>query len=155
MFRTRFRISTKSILPLINEPENGHRPIPVAIPGGISPVMAADFVERVYAVVARIPQGRVTTYGRIARALGSPRSARMVGWALNSCPAERDLPAHRVVNRNGVLTGALHFGHPDVMRGLLLAEDVTFLGEVTVDLEKHLWDPGDDPSLDHLAVIRT
>lgn len=117
--------------------------------------MPSDFVERVYVVVARIPPGHVTTYGRIARALGSPRSARMVGWALNSCPTERDLPAHRVVNRNGVLTGALHFGHPDVMRALLLAEDVTFLDEITVDLEKHLWDPAGEPSLDYLTVIRT
>jgi methylated-DNA-protein-cysteine methyltransferase-like protein len=117
--------------------------------------MASDFVDRVYEVVARIPKGRVTTYGRIARALGSPRSARMVGWALHASPAELNLPAHRVVNRNGVLSGALHFGHPDVMRSLLLAEEVAFLDDITVDLEKHLWDPADDPSLDHLTLVRT
>lgn len=117
--------------------------------------MASDFVDRMYEVVARIPEGRVTTYGRIARALGSPRSARMVGWALHTSPGDLRLPAHRVVNRNGVLSGALHFGHPDVMRGLLLAEDVTFLDDITVDLEKHLWDPADDPSLDHLTVVFT
>lgn len=117
--------------------------------------MASDFVQRVYELVAHIPRGRVTTYGRIARALGSPRGARMVGWALNSCPSELVLPAHRVVNRNGVLTGALHFGYPDVMRTLLLDEGVTFVDEMTVDLDQHLWDPADDPSLDYLTVIST
>lgn len=77
----------------------------------------------------------------------------MVGWALNHCPAE--VPAHRVVNRSGILTGAHHFGHPDAMRDLLLAEDVTFLDEITVDLAAHLWDPADDPSLDYLTVVVT
>ena len=115
--------------------------------------MSADFAERVYTVVAQIPQGRVTTFGRIARALGSPRSARMVGWALNRSPSELNLPAQRVVNRMGVLTGALHFGHPDAMRDLLLEEGVTFVDEITVDLDAHLWDPADDPSLDYLTEI--
>ena len=117
--------------------------------------MASDFVERVYEIVARIPRGQVTTYGRIARALGSPRSARMVGWALHSSPVGLELPAHRVVNRNGMLSGALHFGHPDAMRHLLLAEDVTFVDDITVNLNAHLWDPADDPSLDYLTVIST
>jgi methylated-DNA-protein-cysteine methyltransferase-like protein len=117
--------------------------------------MSADFAERVYAVVARIPPGRVTTYGRIARALGSPRSARMVGWALARSPSTLNLPAQRVVNRQGVLTGALHFGHPDAMRDLLLEEGVTFVDEITVDLVTHLWDPAEDPDLDYLTVIVT
>lgn len=112
--------------------------------------MASDFAERVYEVVARIPVGCVTTYGRIGRALGAPRSARMVGWMLNAIPEGRDIPAHRVVNRNGVLTGAPHFGHPDAMRELLEEEGVTFVDEITVDLSAHLWDPADDPDLDHL-----
>ena len=117
--------------------------------------MSVDFAERVYIVVAKIPRGRVTTFGRIARALGSPRSARMVGWVLSRSPSELDLPAQRVVNRQGVLTGALHFGHPDAMRDLLLEEGVTFIDEITVDLAAHLWDPSDDPELDHLTVVVT
>jgi methylated-DNA-protein-cysteine methyltransferase related protein len=115
--------------------------------------VASDFAERVYEVVTRIPAGRVTTYGRIGRALGAPRSARMVGWMLNAIPAGRAIPAHRVVNRNGVLTGAPHFGHPDVMRHLLEDEGVTFIDDITVDLAAHLWDPADDPDLDHLFQI--
>lgn len=117
--------------------------------------MSVDFAERVYIVVARIPKGRVTTFGRIARALGSPRSARMVGWALARSPSALDLPAQRVVNRQGVLTGALHFGHPDAMRDLLLEEGVTFIDEITVDLGAHLWDPADDPTLDYLTEVFT
>lgn len=108
------------------------------------------FPDRVYAVVARIPWGQVTTYGAIARALGSPRSARMVGWALRFAPANRDLPCHRVVNRIGFLSGGEHFGHPDVMRGLLLAESVPFCDDYQVDLAQVFWDPASDPALDHL-----
>ena len=114
--------------------------------------MSGQFIERVYDVVALIPSGRVTTYGRIARALGAPRSARMVGWALNRTPPERELPAHRVVNRVGFLSGALHFGHPDVMRGLLKDEGVPFVDEDTVDLDAALWDPADEPGLDYLTA---
>jgi methylated-DNA-protein-cysteine methyltransferase-like protein len=112
--------------------------------------MPADFAQRVYEVVRRIPPGRVTTYGRIARALGEPRSARMVGWVLNSTPHGVDLPAHRVVNRNGQLTGAHHFGPPGVMQDLLADEGVAFLDDITVDMDAHLWEPGDDPELDEL-----
>ena len=107
----------------------------------------ADFAARVYDVLARIPSGRVTTYGRIARALGESRSARMVGWALmyaEDDPQGRDLPCHRVVNRVGLLSGGWHFGHPDVMRGLLLAEDVPFADDYQVDLARCLWDPADE-----------
>ena len=105
-----------------------------------------DFADRVYAVVARIPQGSVTSYGAIARALGSPRSARMVGWAMNHCPP--GLPAHRVVNRAGVLTGAIHFGPPDEMRRRLEAEGITFLDDITVDMRQHFWAPADAPEID-------
>lgn len=115
--------------------------------------MSADFASRVYEVTASIPVGRVTTFGRIARALGAPRSARMVGWALNRSPRELNLPAHRVVNRQGVLTGALHFGHPDAMADLLKEEGVTFIDEITVDLDAFLWDPAEEPALDHLTVV--
>lgn len=115
--------------------------------------MTSDFWTRVYAVVRRIPEGRVTTYGRIARALGAARSARMVGWALNSLPADSDVPAHRVVNRNGQLSGAHHFGPPEVMRHLLEEEGVTFVSDDAVDLAVHLWDPGDEPELDSMFEI--
>lgn len=115
--------------------------------------MTSDFWTRIYTVVRRIPEGRVTSYGSIARALGAPRSARMVGWALNSLPAGADVPAHRVVNRNGQLTGAHHFGPPDVMRGLLEDEGVTFIDDATVDLALHFWDPADDPAIDELFYL--
>lgn len=100
-----------------------------------------DFAHRVYEVVALIPRGKVTTYGLIATYLGDRRGARMVGWALNAVPAERDLPCHRVVNRVGLLSGRWHFAHPDLMSSLLTEEDVPFLDEDQVDLSKCLWDP--------------
>lgn len=110
----------------------------------------ARLSERVYAVVARIPYGRVTTYGLIARALGEPRAARMVGWALRHVDPVDNLPCHRVVNRIGVLSGGWHFGHPDVMRDLLLAESIPFRDEHQVDIVRCLWDPADDPAVDDL-----
>jgi methylated-DNA-protein-cysteine methyltransferase-like protein len=103
-----------------------------------------DFAARVYELVARIPFGRVTTYGRIAAAIGSPRGARMVGWALMAVVPSQDLPCHRVVNRNGELTGGWHFGHPDVMRAMLYAENVPFADDYRVDLPRCLWEPWDD-----------
>jgi methylated-DNA-protein-cysteine methyltransferase-like protein len=100
--------------------------------------------QRVMTIVARIPPGRVTTYGSIARALGSPRGARMVGWVLNSLVDGESYPCHRVVNRIGFLSGGWHFGHPDVMRARLLAEGVPFVDEYQVDLKKCLWLPWDE-----------
>lgn len=105
---------------------------------------APDFAARVYDLVARIPSGRVTTYGRIAAAIGSPRGARMVGWALMAVVQDQDLPCHRVVNRNGELSGGWHFGHPDVMRAMLDAENVPFADDYRVDLARCVWDPVDD-----------
>lgn len=105
-------------------------------------------MNRVYAIVALIPPGRVTTFGRIARVAGHPRSARMVGWALHGSSSELGLPAQRVVNRNGELTGGWHFGHPDVMRGLLEAEGVPFKDDYFVDLAACLWEPADDPAVE-------
>lgn len=105
---------------------------------------APSFVDRVYAVVRQIPYGRVTTYGRIARAVGAPRSARMVGWAMHRCPPDVSEIAHRVVNRYGELSGGWSFGHPLVMRSLLEEEGVTFIDEFQVDLSRHLWEPVDD-----------
>ncbi len=102
---------------------------------------APRFVDRVHDLVRQIPYGRVTTYGRIARALGAPRSARMVGWALHNCPDDVSELAHRVVNRNGELSGGWSWGHPDVMRALLEEEGITFIDDYQVDLAKHVWEP--------------
>lgn len=101
----------------------------------------SPFVEAVFAVVRQIPVGKVTTYGRIARVAGAPRSARMVGWALHHAPEDIAAVAHRVVNRNGELTGGWSWGHPQVMRSLLEDEGVTFVAEFQVDLVRHLWEP--------------
>ena len=102
------------------------------------------FFDHVFAVVSRIPRGRVTTYGAIARALGTPRAARSVGWALSLAPEEDALPCHRVVDRNGFLSGGWHWGHPDVMAGLLHDEGVPFLDPYRVDLAACLWLPDED-----------
>ncbi len=84
--------------------------------------------------------GSVTTYGHIAEALGARRSARIVGWAMNSAHTLMDVPAHRVINRNGELTGKMHFATPTLMRELLEAEGIEFIGDA-VNLTKHLWIP--------------
>jgi methylated-DNA-protein-cysteine methyltransferase-like protein len=107
----------------------------------------AVFMERVLQIVGLIPEGRVTTYGMIARALGHPRSARVVGWAVLRLPDGHGLPAHRLVNRIGYLSGGWHFGHPQVMRGLLEEENVPFVDEFQVDLASCVWDPADDPAV--------
>ena len=84
-----------------------------------------DFFSKVYEVTKRIPYGRITSYGAIARYLGSGRSARMVGWALNVSHSNREfIPAHRVVNRNGLLTGKFHFGNSTTMEQLLENEGI-------------------------------
>lgn len=117
------------------------------------------FTEAVYDLVAKIPNGRVTTYGHLARSLGSVRGARMVGWALHATPEDRNLPCHRVVNRYGELSGGWHFGHPDVMKALLLAEGVPFAAEYQVDLPQCVWLPWEEDGLaaadgvDHLDSI--
>ena len=98
-----------------------------------------DFFTKVYDVTKRIPYGRVTTYGHIAEACGIKSSARTVGWALNGCGP--DIPAHRVVNRYGALTGKIHFGDPNLMEDLLRSEGIEFDKNGCVKLEKHLWVP--------------
>ncbi len=105
-------------------------------------VNQSDYFHRVYAVVSRIPQGRVSTYGHIAAYLGLRSGARLVGWALNGVPVEDRLiiPCHRVVNRYGELSGRMHFETPLVMRERLEAEGVTFINDV-VNLQAHLWIP--------------
>jgi methylated-DNA-protein-cysteine methyltransferase-like protein len=99
-----------------------------------------DFFERVYKIVAKIPYGKVATYGDIAQACGIRSSARTVGWALNGVKRS-GLPCHRVVNRFGALTGRMHFGSPDLMKDLLLSEGIEFDENDCVILEKHLWKP--------------
>ena len=98
-----------------------------------------DFFKKVYAVIKKIPYGKVSTYGDIAEACGIRSSARTVGWALNGC--EPDIPAHRVVNRFGALTGKIHFGDPNLMEELLRNEGVEFDKNGCVRLDKHLWKP--------------
>jgi methylated-DNA-protein-cysteine methyltransferase-like protein len=100
----------------------------------------ARFFERVYAVVSQIPRGTVVTYGQLALALGNPRAARTVGWAMHSAPPERNLPCHRVVSASGALAPDHVFGGSGVQRALLEQEGVTFFEDGRIDLDKHLWD---------------
>lgn len=100
-----------------------------------------NFFERVYAVARQIPYGKVTSYGAIAKSLGTARSARMVGWALNASHSLEDVPAHRVVNRKGLLTGKLHFDGTNLMQQLLENEGIVVVDNQIVDFEKHFWQP--------------
>lgn len=103
--------------------------------------MENDFFEKVYEVVKQIPHGKVTTYGLIAKYLGVAKSARMVGYALNSSHNRDDIPAHRVVNRKGILTGKHHFQGTNLMQQLLENEGVIVKENQIVDFETHLWNP--------------
>lgn len=100
-----------------------------------------NFFEKVYRVARLIPEGRVTSYGAIAKFLGAARSARMVGWAMNASTNMEDIPAHRVVNKAGLLTGKHHFEGTNLMQQLLESEGVIVVDHQIVDLEKHFWDP--------------
>src|SRR5437773_501325 len=103
----------------------------------------ASFPERVYAIVASVPYGRVITYGAIAHLLGDPRKAREVGWAMAATPRESPpIPAHRVINARGELSAAKSFGGYWVLRKKLEAEGVVFMEDGRVDLEQYLWLPG-------------
>jgi len=109
------------------------------------------YAEQVYAVVQAVPPGRVITYGAIARVLGDPRKAREVGWAMFATPErEPAVPAHRVINARGELSGGWAFGGYAVQRGLLEAESVTFLADGRVDLDRYLWLP--DAGVDWAAT---
>ena len=98
-----------------------------------------NFFHKVYAIVRQIPEGKVSTYGAIGKYLGSAKSARMVGWALNKCP--NDVPAHRVVNQKGLLTGKIHFEGITLMQQLLENEGLVIKNNQIIDLEKYLWEP--------------
>jgi len=100
-----------------------------------------DFFEHVYQVTRLIPEGRVTSYGAIARYLGMGRAARMVGWAMNACMGRPDIPAHRVVNRLGMLTGKIHFETLTKMQEQLEAEGIVVENDKVVDFKKLNWDP--------------
>lgn len=107
--------------------------------------MASDneFFEQVYEVVRLIPKGRVTSYGAIAKCLGAARSSRIVGYAMNNAHGQvQPVPAHRVVNRNGLLTGKHHFGDPDQMQQLLEAEGIRVVKDQVVNFRELFWDPG-------------
>jgi len=100
------------------------------------------FFLRVYEVVKQIPPGRVSSYGAIARSCGSPGAARMVGWALNQCQSHSEyVPAHRVLNRVGLLTGKRHFQGRDLMRELLENEGVQIIENQVVNFQEIFWDP--------------
>ena len=103
-----------------------------------------DFFEQVYQVVREIPEGRVSSYGLIARYLGSARGARMVGWAMNACMNRDDVPAHRVVNRLGVLSGKMHFITPTAMQERLESEGIVVENDQILNFKKHLWDPNSE-----------
>lgn len=108
-----------------------------------------SFFELVFDVVRQIPKGRVTSFGAIAAALGAKSSARMVGWAMNGAGRVRPkVPAHRVVNRQGLLTGKIHFDYPEHMQELLEKEGVKIIDDQVVDFQKKFWDPAKELGLE-------
>lgn len=113
-----------------------------------STVKEYSFFQDVYEVVRQIPKGRVTTYGAIAAYLGTKLSARMVGWAMNAAhQATPKVPAQRVLNRNGMLTGKHHFATPTLMEELLKKDGVSVKDDTVVDFKKRYWDPLTELSL--------
>ncbi|MEN9699956.1 MAG: hypothetical protein RLZZ301_1154 [Bacteroidota bacterium] len=100
-----------------------------------------QFFDDVYDVVRLIPTGRVTSYGAIANYLGAKQGARMVGWAMNASHCYPDVPAHRVVNRNGLLSGKMHFQDPNAMESRLRAEGIAIANDQVLDFKKVFWDP--------------
>lgn len=100
-----------------------------------------NFFQKVYGIARQIPYGRVTSYGAIAKYLGAARSARMVGWAMNGAHNLDDVPAHRVVNKIGLLTGKHHFDGTNLMQNLLESEGIKVVDNQIVDFAKHFWDP--------------
>lgn len=109
---------------------------------------SSSFFQDVFDVVQQIPKGRVTSYGAIAKYLGAASSSRMVGWAMNvSHSASVQIPAQRVVNRNGMLTGKHHFATPTLMEELLKKDGVKVVNDTVVDFKKIFWDPSEEMSL--------
>jgi methylated-DNA-protein-cysteine methyltransferase-like protein len=101
-----------------------------------------DFFHKVYEVVQQIPPGKITSYGAIAKYLGTAGSARMVGWAMNASHSHTQfVPAHRVVNRNGLLSGKHHFDNPNAMKELLEAEGLIIVNDQIINFKENFWDP--------------
>lgn len=127
--KSKYKISARKIAPAKNESPK-------------STLREYSFFSDVFDVVRQIPKGRVTSYGAIASYLGSKMSARMVGWAMNAAhTAKPKVPAQRVVNRNGMLTGKHHFGSPDAMEALLKKDGVAVKNDTVVDFKERFWDP--------------
>jgi methylated-DNA-protein-cysteine methyltransferase-like protein len=103
-----------------------------------------NFFDRVYAVAKQIPYGRVTSYGAIATYLGAAKSARMVGWAMNASHGNDEIPAHRVVNRKGLLTGKHHFYGTNLMQQLLENEGIIVIKNQIQNFEKVFWNPSNE-----------
>lgn len=113
-----------------------------------NPQKKYTFFEDVFEVARAIPKGRVTSYGAIANYLGTKLSARMVGWAMNAChTSTKKIPAQRVVNRNGMLTGKHHFNPPSKMQELLEKEGLKIVNDKIVDFNKYFWDPSIEMTL--------
>ena len=106
--------------------------------------LRTSFFDKVYSIVKLIPPGRVTTYGLIANYLGSVGSSRVVGYAMNASHNLEDVPAHRVVNRNGLLTGKHHFAGTNLMKDLLESEGIKIFENTVLDFENVVWDPSKD-----------
>jgi len=106
----------------------------------------SNFFEKVYAIVQQIPAGRITSYGAIAKCIVSPQSARMVGWAMNASHNRSDVPAHRVVNRKGLLTGKHHFEGTNLMQQLLENEGIVVIENQIQNFEEIFWDPSNTKS---------
>ena len=119
--------------------KNNKEKLPTLLPSGNREY---SFFEQVFEVARQIPMGRVTTYGAIAEYLGAKKSARMVGWAMNAAHDQTPpVPAQRVVNRNGMLSGKAHFSTSTLMQELLEKEGITVQNDTVVDFEKILWKP--------------
>lgn len=105
-------------------------------------VKPIEWMDRIYSLVRNIPKGKVTSYGALAEAVGMRTTARMVGWAMNACHhVKPPIPAHRVVNRNGMLSGRHHFPTPTLMQELLEAEGIHVEDHSIVNFEQHFWSP--------------
>ena len=98
-----------------------------------------NYFEQVYEIVAQIPEGKIATYGQIATILGTPKNARIVGWAMRAAPAEMKLPCHRVVNKKGLLSPSHAFGDKSIQRVMLEMEGITFNNEDCINIKKHFW----------------
>jgi methylated-DNA-protein-cysteine methyltransferase-like protein len=107
-----------------------------------------NIFDIIYEVVRAVPKGRVTSYGAVAAAIGAKSGARMVGYAMNACTGVKPkVPAHRVVNRNGMLSGKHHFNPPELMQQLLEKEGIKVKNDMVVDFKKLFWDPIKELSL--------